>query len=408
MSPAATPRARPRNLTVTGDEHLGIEHPLKHKQRFDALVPNVPKELEADTQAISGKDRSTTKSCKISPMPLLLTPPPTPSPQTQHHPDTSPNIRARLTAPKHFPSTSTIPKRMRSSPLLTLEDKSTEQDRPAPARWRGVVVEEEDDERSEIPFRYLSLPPNPPELTPSKRDTFPGSSYLTPSKDRVWSEDDEEMVLYPTGISRLRSPYDSGYGREVSCIAPRNLEIRWPIDDDDIDGEKDNEISIEDRAPSSTSVSYLQQDALDSFPPAGSNSRHNVAVESEMASDVTSFQTPLLLPPAPVLSAFLVGGGDTTSTNTLEKTTSSVSSCSSSHSRTNSFGPQEAPDCTDPSISRECGVSLDIARTDKRDGSTVVTGQSEISQSSSTSISVSALTPPSVSPGPLIPGVDSP
>ncbi|PBK63638.1 hypothetical protein ARMSODRAFT_530229 [Armillaria solidipes] len=472
LSPAATPpplRVRPRcNLTVTGDERLLIEHPLKHKQRLNILTPRVPKEVDAE--ANSGKDRSaaTTNSLRTPPMPLLLTPPPTPSPQIQHHPDILPNIRARFRAPKHFPSTSAIPKRMKSSPLLTLNKKSTEQDRPAPARWRGVVVEEEDDERSEMLFQYSDLPPNIPERapingsssrdprssdvplnistepartgtvnvpvylshrTPSKRHTLPTSSYLTPRQDRVQGKDAEEEILYPSGPYRLRSPYDTGYGPE----------IRLPIDDDDIDREKDNEFSI-DRAPSSTSVSYLRQDAYDSFPCAPSNSRHNVVVESKIPSDTTSFQTPPSLPPVAVLSTSLArtsdepvsswslpfqlsavaspaqgdpiplstdfmdldgrtlgidtskrSGGDTTSTSTWERI---VSSRSSSHSRTNSFGPREALDRTDSSISREW------------DGSTLVTRQSEIMQSSSASASVSALTRPSVSPGPLTSGVD--
>ncbi len=180
LTPAATPpplREIPHcNLTVTGDERFFVTRALKRKQRLNALIPRVPK--EADAEAINGKDRpaATMNSPRIPPMPLLLTPPPTPSPQTQHHPDILPNIRTRFRAPKHFPSTSAIPKRMKSSPLLSLEEKSTEKDRPAPARWRSIIIEEEDD------------------------------------------EDDEEKILYPTGTSHLRLRY--GHGREVSWIAP--------------------------------------------------------------------------------------------------------------------------------------------------------------------------------------------
>ncbi|PBK98524.1 hypothetical protein ARMGADRAFT_579719 [Armillaria gallica] len=174
LTPAATPpplREIPHcNPIVTGDEHIFVARTLKRKQQLNVLTPRVPK--ETDAEATNGKDRpaATSNSPRTPPMPLLLTPPPTPSPQTRHHPDILPNIRTGFRATKHFPSTSAIPRRMKSSPLLTLERKSTEKDRPAPARWRGIIVEEED-------------------------------------------EDDEEEVLYPTGTSHLRLRY--GHGREI-------------------------------------------------------------------------------------------------------------------------------------------------------------------------------------------------
>ncbi|KAK0234617.1 hypothetical protein EDD85DRAFT_969454 [Armillaria nabsnona] len=390
LTPAATPpplREIPHcNPTVTGDEHFFVARALKRKQRLNVLTPRVPK--ETDAEATNGKDRpaATTNSPRTPPMPLLLTPPPTPSPLTQHHPDILPNIRTGFRATKHFPSTSAIPKRMKSSPLLTLERKSTEKDRPAPARWRGIIVEEEDD------------------------------------------EDDEEEVLYPTGTSHLRLRY--GHGREVSWIAPP--EIRLP-DDDDINQDKDNESSIEDCAPSSAPVSYLQQDADVLSPRAPSISRHSVVIDSEIPSDTTSFQTPPSLPPfrlsvvaspaqedqTPLNTNFVDldgriadidaskhSNGDTTSINTWEKITSFISPRSRSHSRSGGFGSREVRDRTDSSISHECRASLDIGRTDKRDGSTRVARQSKIMHLLSASASVPSLIPSSMSPVPPTSGLD--
>lgn len=228
-------------------------------------------------------------------------------------------------------------------------------------------------------------------------------------------------------------------------------------DDDDINQDKDNEFSIEDRAPSSTPVSYLQQDADVSSPRAPSISRHSVVIESEIPSDTTSFQAPPSLAPVAVLSTSLAhtsdepvssrslfvpfqlslaaspaqedqtplntnfvnldgqiadidaskrSNGDTTSINTWEKITSFISPRSRGHSRSNSFGSREVRGRTNSSISHECGASLDIGRTDKRDGSTRVARQSKIMQLSSASASVPSLIPSSVSPVPPASGLD--
>ncbi|PBK74440.1 hypothetical protein ARMSODRAFT_1081364 [Armillaria solidipes] len=205
LSPSPTPpplsaKLR-RNPTVTGDERLTAERTLVRRQLLDVLAPRFTK--EADTDAISGEDRSAAPSptskrrrrrkrsstntpvpnAGVSdseylttstntpippPTPLPPTLPPTPLPQTpQPHLDILPDVRARSTTPNHFPSTSASPEQMRSSPLLTLdEEPRTEQDRPEPARRRSVVVEEEEDERSPMLFQYPGLPPSPPERTP--------------------------------------------------------------------------------------------------------------------------------------------------------------------------------------------------------------------------------------------------
>ncbi|KAK0447362.1 uncharacterized protein EV420DRAFT_870958 [Desarmillaria tabescens] len=209
--------------------------------------------IRIPTTGISGSECFTTfmNSPRIPPMPLP-TPPLTPFPQTPpHHPDTLPDARAKSAT--RLPRTSTSLKQaitsskvIPSSPL-TLEEKSWAQDRLA--RRRGVVIEEEEYEQLPTLFQCPDLPPNPPERTPvngsslrilhsseapltistepahpgvvgvyhshrtpSKRNTFPGSSFLMPSQDSGRSEDNEEEILYHADTYRLRRSDDSGYG----------------------------------------------------------------------------------------------------------------------------------------------------------------------------------------------------
>ncbi len=172
---------------------LLLSAPLCVGQLLDVLAPRFTK--EADTEAISGEDRSAApsptskrrrrrkRSSTNTPVPNsgvsdseYLTNfyeyPHSSTDATTAHPASytitsnssaaSRHIarcQARSTTPNHFPSTSASPEQMQSSPLLTLEEEPrTEQDRPEPARRRSVVVEEEEDERSPMLFQYPGLP----------------------------------------------------------------------------------------------------------------------------------------------------------------------------------------------------------------------------------------------------------
>ncbi|KAG7440170.1 uncharacterized protein BT62DRAFT_641716 [Guyanagaster necrorhizus] len=422
------------DLAVTGDERLAAKRNPLRKHLLSLLTPRFTKEAEADPISSQGSIPSPTRKLwrrrkyssistsdsehlivsPISP-PTSLPPPLPPKPSkpgkrksafVEEEEDVrSPNL---LQDPGLPPSS--YDRILINRPIVRVPHSS---DAPSPVSAESA--------RTEIPV-YLS-----PRTLSKQRDTS-SSAYLTASQDRVQRDNDEEEVLYPAAIHRVRSPYspsdDRRHGREISWIVSPEI----PMPTDDIDREEDEL----DPPSSSVSVSILQQEAYDSSLRESSDSQNNAVIESGPSPDTASPSPSSLMaasstsltcasdesisvqPSSLRLSVISPVQGDRSSLSTDsldtdasergdEDTTSidtwgKIQSFSRSHSRTNIGHPQEPLYHRDFGISHESGSSLAISRTDRHDGSTLALRQSQIMQPSPASASAPLPTPTFVLP----------